>query len=504
MTSTPVTNAAAFIAPANMGAQTGQTGKDASPVQKGLSFSDTMMQQTNLTTLSTPASRTNDPQLSNLQAKPSGETKEPKQETKTEKNVSAEDNGKDVTKAEDPAETSETATEETETTKEVKETETLTEEEQSTPKVDVIPEEVLEIVSSAMIQEIAAVLNVPEETVTEAVEQLSMEPAELFTREGISKVVMEVTGNTDPAAMLTDETLYSQVQELVNASKEILENASEETGIPTEEIMKLITLIPKDTEKTEDTPVIFEAAKEEEILPDTVIREEKRPVVQLFDGRSQKTQVKNPVGEAAIVQTVRVEKDSAKEEMTGQESGGMLFGQNEQTFQVETESVPEVPVQTYVATTEEIMNQVMDYMRINLTSDANELSMQLNPESLGTIHVQIVERNGSISAQFHTTNEVVKEALETQMVILKQNFEEQGIKVDAIQVTVNDSDFERDLQQGFGQNNQEAGQNEQNAPKRVRRIVIGEDGSFSDDLEEEDRIQAELMTANGNSVDLQA
>ena len=46
------------------------------------------------------------------------------------------------------------------------------------------------------------------------------------------------------------------------------------------------------------------------------------------------------------------------------------------------------------------------------------MEMQLNPEHLGKIYLNISEREGVIRAQITAQNEAVKEALETQLVEL--------------------------------------------------------------------------------------
>ncbi len=516
MTSTPVTNAAAFIAPAsNTSAQGNLQGKSETSGLKGLSFSDTMMQQTNLNSLSTAATRANDRQISNLQSKPSKaperkpETDKPESKTETREPVKETDKGTEKLSEENTTEevTTDEATEGTVEENDAEATQIPVDETEETKG------EVLEIISTAVIADIAQVLDVTEADVAQAMEDLNLESADLFTQEGITKLAMVLTGNTEPSAMLTDEGLYAQVQTLIADATKITEQQAANTGLTQADILEYAASLREEGQNAfpaADTPEKIAAGSEPEITagsePEITVTVEKeiRPQTSVFDGRSQETRVKLEAGQAAQVQTVQTKGNTPEENAANSENGGMLFQQNQPGFIQQAETTAQTPAPTYVPSTEEIMNQVMDYMRISLTPDTNELSMQLNPESMGTIHVQIVEKNGTISAQFQTTNETVKEALETQMVILKQNFEEQGIKVDAIQVTVNDSDFERDLQQGFGQNNQQADQNGEAAPRRVRRIQIGEDGNFAEDMDEEDRIQAEMMAANGNSVDLQA
>ena len=72
-----------------------------------------------------------------------------------------------------------------------------------------------------------------------------------------------------------------------------------------------------------------------------------------------------------------------------------------------------------------------------------QMEMELHPASLGNVRVQVAAKDGVITANFTTENESVKAALETQVVTLKNQLEEQGIKVEAVEVTVSSNAFER-------------------------------------------------------------
>ena len=133
------------------------------------------------------------------------------------------------------------------------------------------------------------------------------------------------------------------------------------------------------------------------------------------------------------------------------------------------------------------------------------MELQLNPASLGSLKVQIASKAGVLTATFITQNEAVKAALEGQMVQLKENFEQQGLKVEAVEVNVEARGFERSLDQ---QDREQSSFQEQ-TKKNGRRInLLGSEGSeedlLSEDLSEEDRIVADMMLRNGNTVDYTA
>ena len=81
---------------------------------------------------------------------------------------------------------------------------------------------------------------------------------------------------------------------------------------------------------------------------------------------------------------------------------------------------------------------------------------------------------------------------------LKESFEEQGVKIEAIEVTVQTHEFERNLEQGRGRNQQEPERR-----GRARRINLGDPLSM-ETMAEEDELTAEMMAMEGSTVDYMA
>ena len=111
-------------------------------------------------------------------------------------------------------------------------------------------------------------------------------------------------------------------------------------------------------------------------------------------------------------------------------------------------------------------------------------------------------QEGLVTANFTAENEAVKAALESQIVVLKQNFEEQGLKVEAVEVTVASHAFEENL------SNSEQGSNGETEQKKThrRKLSLNEimSADMMDGLPEEERVVADMMIRNGNTVDYQA
>jgi len=171
-----------------------------------------------------------------------------------------------------------------------------------------------------------------------------------------------------------------------------------------------------------------------------------------------------------------------------------------ESFEPQLQQVSQTP-SAWNADTVDIMRQIMDHMRIHVKPDMSNLEMQLHPESLGTLHVNVVAKDGAVTAQFITQNEAVKAAVESQLIQLKESFQEQGVKVDAIEVTVQTHQFEQNLEQG--RNSQQSEPDRKSRPRRIR--LNGEmNPEILEDMEESEQLAAQMMVANGNTVDYTA
>lgn len=63
------------------------------------------------------------------------------------------------------------------------------------------------------------------------------------------------------------------------------------------------------------------------------------------------------------------------------------------------------------------------------------------------MYINVSQKNSEISARIAVSNEAVKEALQTQMVNLKEALNNSGIRVNEVEITVASHEFERNLEQ---------------------------------------------------------
>ena len=91
----------------------------------------------------------------------------------------------------------------------------------------------------------------------------------------------------------------------------------------------------------------------------------------------------------------------------------------------------------------DIENQVVEKIKVSLGTESTSMEMQLNPEHLGKVLLNVSSKNGMMTAVFSVQSEEAKAALESQMFTLRENLELRELKVDAVEVNVSDFDFSR-------------------------------------------------------------
>ena len=186
------------------------------------------------------------------------------------------------------------------------------------------------------------------------------------------------------------------------------------------------------------------------------------------------------------------------------------IGTTQQTTVINTEvndlgQVVETVTHYSNAEADSIMSQVTESIRVNYSADTTSMELQLHPASLGTVNMQVASTGGVVTAHILVQSEAVKAVLESQLVTLQQTFEEQGQKVEAVEVSVANYDLNRgsssDADNGSQQQN---AMRTQKAGTR-RRINLNDlDEEELGRLDEDEKLAADMMARSGNSVDYTA
>jgi hypothetical protein len=126
----------------------------------------------------------------------------------------------------------------------------------------------------------------------------------------------------------------------------------------------------------------------------------------------------------------------------------------------ETLSVPAGPPPPPAARTPELLLQLADRIQVQLRNGENEIRIQLKPELLGQLEIRAESGIGGIIARIAAESVIVREYLENNLSVLHQSLQDQGLKIDRVEVVLQDSFDTRQSapqQQSFNQAGQGGG-----------------------------------------------
>lgn len=389
-----------------------------------------------------------------------------------------------------------------------------------------------EEVKIAIIEE----LGITAEELEKAMEILNIGTLDLLDPQTVPELVSKISGQ-DISAVLTDEALYTSVNDISGMIRQKVSELMQSIDQTGEEFTQTLRMIKEEPEILTESPEDQESLNEGQIPPENEKGFEK---VKIEIESSQKDVVRTPAeadpekktaADVTERKSVTGEQDDAGQSdmftertdgqsRTRQDTRGERHqtdpgNDNTNTFvQNLTQSVndviagsdrPDTFADPYVRA-EQILDQIENSIKVGFHNDETSMEMQLHPASLGKINVKIVSANGEVTAQFEAQNASVKAALEGHVAQLKNTLQEQGVRIENVEVTLASHEFEQNLMQGQDQN---AGNTEGRKGTRMRRINLNDDEDESLSLEgtsenEAERIARSMMAANGTSVDYQA
>ena len=302
-------------------------------------------------------------------------------------------------------------------------------------------------------------LDVSDEDIAKAMEVLGITDNDLLSVVKVTELVSALTG-ADSITLITDDDMSGKLTSVLDAVNTAQEDIADMLNTDVDDAVLVVrtdAVVKKDTDET---------------------------VVKNTDSSITDNQSVSETESLSNVLAAKVtaQGSSKHEESTGEHTGEQ--NHNTQSYGGVADSIIQsmkdsfadiVTEDTSRVSEADIVNQVIDQIKLSSGRELTSIEVMLNPERLGSVHVTVTAKNGILSAQIAAQNEQVKTALENQVTALKENFQNQGIKVEAVEITVMTHQFEAG--QNFGQNESERKQSEQKINKKL---------NLSDYMDDED------------------
>ena len=363
-------------------------------------------------------------------------------------------------------------------------------------------QEAVEDAGEEIISRIADTFDVSEDDIVNAMQVLGLAAADLFNPADLTQLVTEVTGQEE-IDFITDSDIYTSLQDLLEGAESMKSELMNEFDLSEEEFGAVVDNAANTLkEQSEITDINVEEdvdVKEDKVQAE--ITKPKAPVSEAFTDKAPESEDEP----ASVIVSAKSDGENKGNLQSGAQSSN-LYNQiinNIAEAAAETAETSQVNY-TDRAQMEDIIRQITDRISISAGTDETSMELQLHPASLGNVNILLTSGKDGIVAKFTAQNEIVKEAVEAQMAQLQQKFDEQGIKVTSVEVTVASHSFEQNLEQGNDKQNNENPDGRK--VKGLRRINLSEipDDEDMEDATDAEKIAVQMMAANGNSVDFSA
>lgn len=376
-----------------------------------------------------------------------------------------------------------------------------------------------------IVSQIAKELGVSEEDVKAALESLGIHVFELGNANQMSALFTEILGISDGMEIVTNEDLFASLTNLTQSVNDVIQSLQEELQISMEDVL----------EQLEAQKYILEELPTEGAVNGTELRTDgevmagknSEPLVDTMLSANAENSVIGDEADTEVVQPkeIAVENDAGSHDMSGEakhiaNSQSSTFSESEhdnsnsyedrQNLNQNPFSVLANPEQTLgvdgtetlrfsYSMVDDIMNQIGDYVKTNVTADVKQMEIQLTPANLGHVHINIASKNGVITAQIAAENEIVKNAIELQVVQLKERLESQGVKIEAVEVTVASHEFERNLD-GNNENRETNEDVKKTSSKKWNLSEMDGDLLEAESLSEAEQVELDMMKLAGNQL----
>lgn len=359
-----------------------------------------------------------------------------------------------------------------------------------------------------IVSKIAQELDVSEEDIKIAMETLGMNVFELGNANQMSALLTEILGISDSMQIVTDGDLFASLTSLTQAVDDIIQSMQRELQIPMEEVLEQLE------RQKQSQGIVFAGNQSSginvgsdepvETVVDHALEGETEKLANVSDDRRFDTT--ETVENSNSANTALSQEDDSSEFLQKHSDAGegrQSYSQNPFVVATEVEQTmlaEETDTRgTSYSMVNDILNQIGEYVKTNVTVDVKQMEIQLTPANLGRVHINLVSQNGVITAQITAENETVKNAIELQVVQLKERLEEQGVRIEAVEVTVASHEFERNLDK----HNEKRETKEEVKRTSSKKWNLSElDGELAEGeaLSDAEQVELDMMKLKGNQL----
>ena len=338
--------------------------------------------------------------------------------------------------------------------------------------------------------------NISEEELESMMVDLDITDNQLLDVNSLTKLVMKLDGIEKPTDMLTNPNFNADLKELLNQVEQIKNEV-----LDIEHVAEIVPEVKVDVETKETITKTDETVKNE--VENVEVKEE-------VDVKVNTEKEEIPEQEKTVVESTVVSTENQTETTSNGQESGQMDHKKDKSNELSTDDTVNVsavrPEDFAARLTEDlsakvgerqaitIVRQVVEQVSMQTKQGMTTMELQLYPAHLGRVVVQLVSKDGHVTAQLTAETEAAKNALEGQLTLLKENLNNQGVKIENVEVTIASHAFEQNMQ------GERQGEEQSGSKNRGRRTVRDLGESMTVEVNE----SPEIMEVMGNTVSYSA
>ena len=295
----------------------------------------------------------------------------------------------------------------------------------------------IEEVASQIKEKIKEILGISDEEIEELLSSTGFSVVQLLDSDNLKEFVVAYCGENEIRSILTNENVLDVYVSLENAIseipvEEICQMSPKDLVLLADETMEFINSKPeivvdesvevKDNgrlSERNDADIIDTSDKSEEaenvsLTVDTnkkaEFNEDKKPTIEVTKDEGTKVDIKDEASYDASDSFKESSKEPATEKMTYD-----TFISNLNNVVNSNESVDFCNAMASVRTMNQIVEQIVNKIKVNISADNSTMELMLNPEKLGKLGLSVTAKEGVMTASFIVESEMAKHAIESQV-----------------------------------------------------------------------------------------
>ncbi|MDR1532559.1 MAG: flagellar hook-length control protein FliK [Clostridiales bacterium] len=305
-------------------------------------------------------------------------------------------------------------------------------------ETDAAEESIVASAVASIIKKLAEALGVSEEEITQALTSLGMTVMDLVDKNSLNQFMTELYKAESPADLLNVPDIVEKFDkagavlneaEIARAVTAAADMAAAREGAAFKDIQaRPAGETPADetaaTDKAVDGIPQTQAETRGESAEDTS--------AYLSSKTSPLTEISKPADTLGQQQTLDLGQEFAQR--LNEVFNAVPVAEQLQAARAETQAV--IRANVSAVATQDIMDQIVERIKIDVRPNISEIKITLKPEHLGDVSMKVSMENGLVTAQFVAENQRVKELIESNFNQLRDFLQQQGLDVSSLSVSV--------------------------------------------------------------------